>query len=150
MKNMSKAITLICPQSITMYDIASVLEVKFPDLRAITDSNECYIDNYFQDKDEVKYVSIRINKELDYIAVGDYLEFENAPKEFIESLTESNFVHVSYNYTSFYKCILKEMLSGFESLIEKIWVDNDYGRILQAKAVLHGLKEDLHSFSLYP
>lgn len=149
---MSKSITLICPQSIDVDSIKSVLEVKFSDLRIINRSNECYIDTNFQGENEnqSKYVSISIDKALDYIAIDDYLDFDNVSEEFKEELIESNFIHISYNCIAFCQDILKEILSSFEDLIKKIWVDNDYGKIIPGNIILDELKNDSQSFSLSP
>lgn len=137
---MSQSIVLVFPAAVTIERIGEILSNRWShdELRShrgrwdlqVCDSGGATL-----------YVSIGQLTPTEDVR-SEYMQNEDVEEAFIASLPGSLFFHVVFNDYAFCSVVVNHLLLALIEHRHRIWLDNDYGLLIRADAVLERFRMD--------
>jgi len=135
---MSQTIGLITPNSCDLHILELILQEAWAIDHMPRESGK--VDLQIQligTGDEALYVSI---SELNLLATAEeYSGNEDLPEQFRGAVHNSRFYSIAFNSLELAKDVMRILLNGLASDINKLWIDDDYGRVMPAADFLENL-----------
>jgi hypothetical protein len=137
---MSQSVVLVCPAAVTIERIGEILSNRWADDELRFHRGRWDLE-VRESSEATLYVSIGQMTPTEVIR-SEYMENEGVEEDVIASLTGSVFFHAVFNDYIFCSVVVRYLLLALIDHQHRIWIDNDYGLLIRADAVLERLRAD--------